>query len=94
MTPTDRESEPLGKVIGAGALLILIGCAFAVWALAFDVSIPVNSPDADRLFPDRVANADRMAQRGMIALAAAANYVSGWIVLAGGLAIKALKPPG
>jgi cytochrome c-type biogenesis protein CcmH/NrfG len=91
---TERESEPLGKVVGAGVVLILIGCSLAGWAVLFDVSAPIEAVDAERLFPPRVANADLMAQRAMIALAAAANYVSGWVMLAGGLALRVLRPPG
>lgn len=90
MTPT--ESEPLGRVVGIGVLLILAGAGLGVWAIAFDVSAPAEMMlETDRLFPQRVANADLMAQRGMIALAAAANYVSGWIVVVGGLALREMK---
>jgi hypothetical protein len=84
------DNAPLGNLVGIGVLLVLVGLGLTGWALLFDISAPVAYSDPNALFPDRVANADRMAQRGLVALAAAANYVSGWILIVGGLLLRAL----
>jgi hypothetical protein len=85
------DNAPLGNIIAIGVLLILVGLGLSVWAIVFDVSAPVAYADPNALFPDRVVNADRMAQRGLVALAAAANYVSGWIMIVGGLLLRRLN---
>lgn len=84
----DQQPEPVGALIALGILLIATGVALGFWSFLFDVSVAAPLQDPERLFPARVANADKIALRTLIGMAAAANYVSGWVLIVGGKLLR------
>lgn len=91
---TDEALEP-GPGPGSGFLvfgwlMILAGVGAAIGAFYFDVGVSSGSFGAYGV-PERVANMDRVAIRAMILAGGQALFVAGWISVAAGAILGAIK---
>lgn len=84
-------TEAASHLVTAGWLMILGGIGVTIWAFNFNVGISTGSYAAYGA-PTAVANMDLVATRSMILASGLAAFVAGWVALAGGLIIRALRP--
>ncbi|WP_368933480.1 hypothetical protein [Brevundimonas naejangsanensis] len=88
LTISPHQESAVGAMSGIAWLLIIGGVLCSVGAFYYDVGIAVAGSYG---MGDRVANVDRIAIRNMILACGLTSVVSGWVLVAAGLVVKALR---